>query len=423
MVLRAEPEKKARPKVVRVIARLNAGGPARQACTLHEKLSASLDTCLVIGSLADGEQDMSYLLPSEQNVLRLSHMSREISLWGDISAFITLIKFLRREKPDIVHTHTAKAGALGRVAAWLTRVPVIVHTYHGHVFAGYFGPWKSKTYVAIERMLGRISTQVIAISELQRRDLASRYRVVPPAKISVINNGFDLNHFCSGQREVARKHLGLRSDEFVVVWGGRMVPVKDVDLLANVVRKAAEKQSRISFLVVGDGTERARLEAIVQGCKNVRLLGWRKDMDRIWAAADLALLTSRNEGTPTVLIEAMAAGVPFVATQVGGVPDLAVAPLRELPHGMGYEAANGFMAASNADALLFCMERLANDPHLAKKMGTAGRSFVLGRFSTERLVEDIQLLYQTLLTGQRSKESASVRRSSEESASEAKSSV
>jgi glycosyltransferase involved in cell wall biosynthesis len=423
MILRQEPEKKARPKVVRIIARLNAGGPARQACALHEKLSASLDTCLVIGSLADGEQDMSYLLPSEQNVFRLPHMSREISLWSDISAFVSLVKFLRRERPDIVHTHTAKAGALGRVAAWLTRVPVIVHTYHGHVFAGYFGRWKSRTYVAIERLLGRISTQVIAISELQLRDLSCRYRVVPPAKISVINNGFDLSRFSSGQREMARDQLGLGRDEFVVVWCGRMVPVKDVVLLANVVRKAAEKHSRISFLVVGDGTEKARLEAIVQGCGNVRLTGWRKDMERIWAAADLALLTSRNEGTPTVLIEAMAAGVPFVATQVGGVPDLALAPLRELSHGMGYEAANGFVVANDPDALLSCIERLANDPHLARKMGAAGRSFALSRFSSQRLIEDMQMLYQKLLTRQPTKESASVHRSPDESASEAKSSI
>jgi glycosyltransferase involved in cell wall biosynthesis len=322
-----------------------------------------------------------------------------------------------------VHTHTAKAGTLGRLAAWLAGVPVIVHTYHGHVFAGYFSGLKTRAYLTIERLMGHISTHVIAISELQHRDLCFRYGIVPPEKISVIHNGFDLRQFASGQRDAARQQLGLRHDEFVVVWGGRMVPVKDVDLLASVVTKAAEKRSRMSFLVVGDGTERARLESKIQGCTNVRLVGWRKDMDRIWTAADVALLTSRNEGTPTALIEAMAAGVPFVATQVGGVPDLALSPVRELSNGMGYEAANGFMTTSNADALLFCIERIGGDPQLANKMGRAGRSFVLGKFSMERLVEDIQILYQSLLARQHTRDSAPVRRSSDESASEAKSSV
>src|SRR5262249_23000749 len=160
--------------------------------------------------------------------------------------------------------------------------------------------------------------------------------------------------------------LGLAKDDFVVAWAGRMAPVKDVQLLAQVIKASAEKQAKTYFVVVGDGTDKAELEFLIQGCTNARLLGWRQDIDEIWAAADAALLTSRNEGTPTSLIEAMAAGLPFVATQVGGVQDLAVAPLEELPNGMGIRAANGFLTARTSEALLYCLEQIAKDRDAAQ---------------------------------------------------------
>lgn len=407
----------AKPKVVRMISRLN-GGPARQACALHERLAPYLETRLVVGSPAQGEQDMSYLLSSEHNLFRVPRMSREISLWRDILAFIGILRFLRRERPDIVHTHTAKAGALGRLAAWLAGVPVIVHTYHGHIFAEYFGIVKTKAYLTIERLLGRLSTHIIAISESQQDELSSLYRVAPLQRISVIRNGFELEEISQVEREKARHGLALQPDDFVVVWAGRMVPVKDVELLAKVIRTAWSKQSRISFLVVGDGTERTRLETLIDGCTNARLLGWRQDMGHIWAAADVALLTSRTEGTPTTLIEAMAAGTPFVATQVGGVKDLALGPLNALPNTMGYQAANGFLAARTVDALLYCMELLANEPSLARDMAASGRAFALEKFPTLRLVADMRLLYRTLLAGTSMPEFAGVQRSSDESVSE-----
>jgi glycosyltransferase involved in cell wall biosynthesis len=388
----------ANPKVVRIIARLNVGGPARQACLLHDKLVDHFDTHLITGSLAHSEQDMSYLLSSEHQVLRLPQMSREISFWSDSLAFWTILKFLRKERPGIVHTHTAKAGALGRLAAWLAGVPIIVHTYHGHVLDGYFGAFKSKAYLSIERMLGRLSTRVIAVSESQLQDLCSRYRVVPRSKISIIQNGFELVRFSQGCREDARKQLGLAKDDFVVVWAGRLVPVKDVQLLGQVIRQAAETQSNIRFLIVGEGADKPKLDFLIEGCRNVRLLGWRRDMELIWSAADVALLTSRNEGTPTALIEAMAAGRPFVSTNVGAVRDLAVTPLEELPDGIGHRAANGFLASRTPDALLYCIERIAKDPLMAEDMALAGRAFALDRFSAHRLIEEMKLLYETLVT-------------------------
>lgn len=402
-----------KPKVVRIIARLNVGGPARQACLLHQKLAPLFETHLIIGGLARGEEDMSYLLSSDRNVVQLPQMSREISLLSDAIAFWKILKVLWKERPEIVHTHTAKAGALGRLAAWVAGVPIIAHTYHGHVFKEYFGAFKTKVYLAIERMLGHVSTQVIAVSESQQEEICSEYRVVPQKKISVIHNGFELENFSRGCREEARRKLGLAPSDFVAVWAGRMVPVKDVQLLGEVIRKAAEGQSKIYFLVVGDGEQKGELESQIRGCANVRLLGWRRDIEQIWAAADVALLTSRNEGTPTALIEAMAAGLPFVATNVGGVRDLAAGTLCELPNDMGYRAANGYLSSRSLESLLYGIEQLAKDPQMSKEMGLIGRAFALEKFSVVRLVEEMTSLYQRLIAEERKVAPAAIRKSEE----------
>lgn len=400
--------------MVRIIARLNVGGAALQACSLHEKLTGSFETRLITGCLATGEQDMSYLLSSEQNVYRLPQMSREVSFWRDGVALWQIVKLLRRERPQIVHTHTAKAGVLGRVAAWLAGVPVVVHTYHGHVFYGYFNSTKTRMYLAVDRLMGRLSTRVIAVSDSQREDLAMKFRVAPPQKVTVVHNGFELERFSGGSRQDARRAFGFGNDDFLVAWAGRMVPVKDVQLLANVVRKAAESRNKICFLIVGDGTEKPALESLTHGCANIRLLGWRQDMAPIWSAADMALLTSRNEGTPTALIEAMAAGLPFVTTDVGGVRDLALAPFEDLPDGMGCKAVNGFLTPRTPEALLHCIERIANDPEAAKRMGSAGHDFALQTFSVQRQVVDISELYNQLLMQSRTATSMSATRTKRE---------
>jgi glycosyltransferase involved in cell wall biosynthesis len=339
---------------------------------------------------------MSYLLSSTENVLRVDEMGRRISVFSDVHALWKLFLFLRREKPDIVHTHTAKAGALGRIAAWLARVPVIVHTYHGHIFHSYFGPMKTRGYLAIERALGAITTKVVAISDSQRDELCDTYRVIPCEKATVIQNGFSFSHCSSKEREDARKELGLTDDAFVFVWAARMAPVKDVELLSQVVRVAAAQSSKAFFLVVGDGEEKLRLESLVQGCNNVKLMGWCRNMDQIWCAADAAILTSRNEGTPTALIEAMAAHLPFVATKVGGVQDLTVSPLLELPHNMGQKAANGFVVVRTPETLFHCVQELIRDRSESRKMGEVGHAFVSEQFSADRLVAKMVRLYDDL---------------------------
>lgn len=380
-----------------MIARLNVGGATQQVCLVREELLHAFDTHLVAGRLAEGESDMSYLLSSEDNVFRLPEMSREIS-FSDAVAFWKILKFMRRVRPRIVHTHTAKAGALGRLAARMAGVPVIIHTYHGHVFYGYFNRFWTRVLVGLERFLGRFSTRIIAVSESQMQELSIKYKVVPCEKISVVPYGFDLGALGCYEREEVRRSLGLAADDFVVVWAGRLVPIKDVELLGRVIRQTVEKKLRIRFLIVGDGTERAKLESMLSGCSSARLLGWQQNMGRIWSAADVALLTSRNEGTPIALIEAMAAGVPFVATQVGGVRDIAAGPLRDLPDGFGVEAANGFVTARTPEALIYCLDLLARQPERARQMGAHGRSFAHERFSTSRMIADLTSLYNGLLS-------------------------
>jgi glycosyltransferase involved in cell wall biosynthesis len=393
----AEKAATSRPKLVRILGRFT-GGPARQACLLHEQLATDYHTHLIAGNLCTGESEMDYLLGSNDGVFRINEMSREISMWSDLCALWKIYRFLRRERPEIVHTHTAKAGALGRLAAWLAGVPMIIHTYHGHVFHGYFSPAKTKAYLIIERVLGKLSTKIIAISESQKKELSETYQIVPADKISLISNGFDLHSFGAQQRTETRKALGIAEDRFVFAWTARMAPVKDVDLLAKVIRAQAEKESKAFFLVVGDGDEKPRLEQLIQGCNNVKLIGWHDNMDQIWGAADAGLLTSRNEGTPTALIEAMATGLPFVSTDVGGVKDLAVEPMGPLPEGLGKWAGNGFLTARTEKAMSFCIEQLMEVPGMAAEMGAAGRAFVMERFASERLIKEMMDLYRTPAT-------------------------
>ena len=398
--VRSYNQNRVKPKIVRIIGRLNIGGPARQACFLHQALRDNFDTVLIAGHLDEQEGDMSYLLTSEDGVRWIGSMSRPVRLWSDFLAFLHIVRILRMEKPHLVHTHTAKAGALGRLAATLLRVPIRVHTYHGHVFHGYFGPLQTRIWLTIERTLNRITTRTVVISKSQAEELAEKYRVVSPQKVCTISNGYDLSLFI--QRANVRKAGSLRREfgfddsHFVVMWAGRTVPIKNVELLADIVC-VAQRSSRLRFLVVGDGTERSKLETLTAGCSNIRLAGWRTDMHKLWAAADVGLVTSRNEGTPSALIEAMASGKAFVATNVGGVIDLATSPSemdRSLPV---IRAGNGFLTPLEVSPMLDCLEFLAANPDVALSMGNAGRSFALAHYSDNRLKNDIENLYFDLL--------------------------
>jgi glycosyltransferase involved in cell wall biosynthesis len=380
-------------KVVRIISRLNVGGPARQACFLHEQLAHCSESVLVAGKLDPGEADMSYLLPPGNHVVQVDALRRSIRPWTDIRAFWNILTVLRRERPHIVHTHCSKAGTLGRIAAALLRVPVRIHTYHGNVFHGHFGPFTSRLFIEIEHLLGALTTRVVAISKSQAEELSGKYKIVGSEKVTLIPNGYDLGPFFSadGNRAI-RWQCGIDDAKFLVTWAGRLAPIKNINLLAEIVR-AGGANPELHFMIVGDGTERMRLEHLTRGCPNVTFLGWRAEMPAVWASADVALLTSRNEGTPTTLIEAMATGKPFVSTNVGGISDLAIPPLRNGFSPGVFQAGNGFLTPSSAPGIIACLEMLARDRALAARMGREGQRFVRGRFRAERLLRDIENLY------------------------------
>lgn len=367
-----------RLKVVRIIARLNIGGPARQVCLLHERLHDEFETVLITGQLDQGEGDMSSLLASERGVHHIGSMSRPIRLWSDVTALLQMLRILRNERPDIVHTHTAKAGALGRVAAVLAGVPIRVHTYHGHVFHGYFSPFVTRLFIWIERSLNRFTSAVIAISPSQRAELVQTYGVVAPDKTHVVPTGFDFSSLPEKFPQTVT----------TVGWAGRLTGIKGIDLLAEVISRTAVELPRLKFMIAGDGPERAKLERLPTN--NFKLLGWQRDMAAFWNDCDVALLTSLNEGTPASLIEAMATGKPFVATDVGGILDIAgiTGPLAS--HG-----AHGFLC-QDVNCILAALKRLADDPALARTMGESASAFARSHHSVDALEKNIRGLYRRL---------------------------
>jgi glycosyltransferase involved in cell wall biosynthesis len=307
---------------------------------------------------------------------------------------------MRRARPRIVHTHMAKAGMLGRLAAAaynLTRGSAprttIIHTYHGHVLEGYFSPMKTRLFIALERMLARISDVIVAISPAIERELRDAFGIGRASQYRVIPLGFDLTSFAAINAATAvraRQDLGLSADAEVVCTVGRLTAIKQHELFLDTVAKVAAARPKVVALIAGDGELRARLEetaAALGIADRVRFLGWRRDLATIYAASDVFLLTSRNEGTPVALIEAMASGIPGVCTDVGGVKD--VMPSADL----GTRVADG-----DASALAASVVRYLADPALRRDTGTRARAAVLERYSLERLLADITSLYRSLVS-------------------------
>ena len=316
---------------------------------------------------------------------RVPSLGREISPLDDIRTLRRLIAIAREFRPDIVHTHLAKAGSLGRVAARIAGARLVVHTYHGTVFRGYFGPAKSRTFVEIERALSHMTTRIIAITPGQRRELIE-LGIGDERKVVEIPLGLDLQPFREPvDRAQARSRLGLAPDRPVVAIVARLVPVKNVSLF---LRAMASVPSAVA-LIVGDGELRTRLEAeaaelgIAGRC---RFLGWQSDVHAIYAAADVVTLTSNNEGSPVSIIEAMAAGRPVVSTAVGGVPDV----VRDGVDGV-------LVRSGDTDGLASAINSLLADPLQRDDLGAAARSSVHRRYDASRLISDVTALYEDLV--------------------------
>jgi glycosyltransferase involved in cell wall biosynthesis len=361
-------------RVLRLIARLNIGGPALHVTHLARGLNpARFETRLVTGQLGLNEGDMSDLARGLDWQV-IPEMGRELAPLTDAITLIKLWRLMRTWQPHIVHTHTAKAGAVGRIAARLAGVPVVVHTFHGHTFRGYWGRVGSWGAVMAERLLGRLADCLIAVSEGVRDDLIE-FRIAPPVKIVTVPLGLDLAPFAAQSRGGAKPAVGIV---------GRLVPIKNHALFLRLARRLIAEGFDGDFVIVGDGELRAALEreaADLDG--RLTFTGWRRDLPQVYAGLSVVVNTSLNEGTPVALIEAMAAGTPVVATAVGGVPDL-------IRHGeTGWLASNGDVAAL-AEGV---KSALRDDGTVAHR----AQIEVLRGFSTERLIADVERLYETLI--------------------------
>jgi glycosyltransferase involved in cell wall biosynthesis len=412
-------------KIVRVIARLNVGGPAKHVVWLTRFQTAGWQSLLVAGTVPAGEDDMGYFA-TEQGVtpIFVPEMSREISLQDALTIW-KLYRLFLRERPDIVHTHTAKAGTVGRIAGlfyrWLTPLALVgrprtcrfVHTYHGHIFHSYYGPLKTRAFLLIEKTLARLITdRIVVLSEQQRQEINEKFGVGRAGQFSVIPLGVDLGVFADW-KERGRKfrdEFGLATEDVVVGIVGRLTEIKNHQFFLRAAAlckgELAKSDLTVRFVIVGDGALRRSLEqqANSLGLENaVIFTGSRRDLENVYPALDIVALTSRNEGTPLTLIEAMANACPTISTAVGGVVDLLGEPLvgatatsdepfkiRERGISVSPDDPAGFAAG---------LARLIKDRKLRRETGARGLQFVTRQYSKERLVTDIETLYADLVKG------------------------
>lgn len=383
----------ARPiRIERIIARLNIGGPARHTILLtrHHRDMGFVSE-LVAGRESPGEGNMLWLA-AENGVepVIIPALGRELSPLRDPAVLFSLYRRFRRLRPDVVHTHTAKAGAVGRVAAWLARVPVRIHTFHGHVFSGYFSPAKTRFFIELEKRLARISTRIIVLGQRQQAEILG-LGIGRPEQYVQVPLGLDLSAFLKAGEHAGelRSELGIPEDAPLVAIVARLVPIKNHDVFLRAAALVSEQLPNARFLIVGDGPERARLEALAEQMglrEQILFLGFRDDLPRIYADCDATALSSNNEGMPVALIESLAAATPAVATDVGET------------RAVISDGKSGFVVPpSDPGALAGALLELLGSRERAREMGLAGRSHVYPRFSIERLASDLAGLYTSLL--------------------------
>jgi glycosyltransferase involved in cell wall biosynthesis len=371
-------------KVVQIIARMNVGGPAVIVADLMRSIDSSkVEQILITGYCDESEADYLETVATDIKATRIAGLGRSVSLGADIRAFFALVGMIKKIAPDVIHTHTAKAGVLGRLAAILAGPRAKrVHTFHGHLLHGYFSGWKVKLVIAIEKFLAKRTDVLVAVGNQVKNDLlaagigkADQYRVfypglVEPTKIA---------------KEVARKQCEMSDGNIYVAYVGRMTAIKRPDRLMDAAAQIKARNLPVKFIVAGEGDlfEATKRDAAARDLP-VRFLGWRKDIGALFAASDIAILTSDNEGIPLTLIQAAQASLPIVATGVGSVSDIVV------------HEVNGYLVDSEPAALADALQKLAIDPVLRAIMGSAGRERAGRYFSLEKMCVDHTELYQLL---------------------------
>lgn len=381
-------------RVMRIIARLNVGGPAIHVILLTAHLRPPVfDSTLVCGRVGSHEGDMAYLTEAYGVApIYVPELGRELSPLRDLITLFKLWRLMRRLRPDIVHTHTAKAGFVGRVAAWLAHVPVRVHTFHGHVFHGYFGPRKTAFFLTLERLTARLTDRLITISPALRDELVSVYRIAPAEKIAVVPLGLDLSPYLNTPRHLGefRRQHNLPADTPLVGIVGRLVPIKNHALFLEAAQRVRQSRPDAHFVIVGDGELRESLLAQTKAlglADAVTFTGFLRDLRPVYSDLELLVISSDNEGTPVSIIEALAAGVPVVSTAVGGVPDL-----------LDGGRLGTLVPPGNADALAQAMvTALATSAADRSDL----RQSVADQFGIARLVSDLSSLYRDLLASKR----------------------
>ena len=402
----------ARPAtVLRIIARLNTGGPASHTVLLTRGLDRDRYRSLLITGIVDPrEGDMGYYA-EQMNVVPvvIPELGRRVGALGLVRVFVRLCWLIWRERAAIIHTHTATAGMIGRVAGLVTNVMAtltgrprakLVHTFHGHVFHGYFSPFRTRVIVWIERVLARFTDRIITVSEAVKRDLVQRYQVCRESQVTVVPLGLDMGWTARLDESsgVLRDELGVPRGAVTIGVVGRMTAIKNHALLVEAIARLDVDGARV--LLIGDGELRGAIEEAIRTrglTDRILLAGWQRDPAKIYADLDIVCLTSRNEGTPVALIEAMAAGRPFVATKVGGVEDLVVG--EAVAHAEGFEVfANAILTPpDDPHVLATALRYLVARPGLRQAMGAVGQAAVLKTFSHERLLLEMQAIYDALL--------------------------
>jgi len=388
-------------KVLRIVTRLNIGGVSFHTVLLTAHLdSDNFQSIMAKGKEGALEGSMKEMIEAKGiTPILIPELKKDISLIEDFKAFRKILALIKKEKPDIVHTHLAKAGALGRMAAKLSGVPIIIHTFHGHVFDGYFGYLKTKMIVLIERLLAHFTTKIITISDKVRKDVIERHRISNNSKATTIPLGLELSPFLEANkyRGHLRKELGLLDNTPLIGIVARLVPIKGHQYFLEAAAQVTKVYPTAKFLIIGDGELRRQLEDHVKRSgmqENTIFSGFRKDLTKIYADLDIVVLSSLNEGLPVTVIEALAAAKPVVATDVGGTGDLIEDKITGL-----------LVPPRNSKALAEGILYLLSNPEEGIRMGKNGQRKVYPALNYTRLVEDIEKLYIELLNKKKNKPS------------------